>query len=86
MRQQLEEDLGPVDILVNNAGLMPAVSLLEGRVEDIEKVMNVNVISHFLVCSNYNRSINHRVLSNKFLFLLIRASEHIINYTSLKKI
>lgn len=49
LKSCIERDLGFVDILVNNAGLIPAVSLREGNRTDIERVLQVNVISHFWV-------------------------------------
>ncbi|XP_059609772.1 uncharacterized oxidoreductase YoxD-like [Phlebotomus argentipes] len=45
--EEIEDDLGAVDILVNNAGIMPVVSLMEGRPKDIEKILSVNLTSHF---------------------------------------
>ncbi|GAB0095670.1 estradiol 17-beta-dehydrogenase 11 [Sergentomyia squamirostris] len=45
--QEIEDDLGAVDILVNNAGIMPMISLMEGGVRDIEKILSVNLTSHF---------------------------------------
>ncbi|XP_055696738.1 uncharacterized oxidoreductase YoxD-like [Phlebotomus papatasi] len=47
LSQDVEEDLGAVDILVNNAGIMPVVSLMEGSPRDIEKILSVNLTSHF---------------------------------------
>lgn len=49
VKKLINRDMGPVDILVNNAGLMPKMSLFEGRPEDIQRVINVNVIAHFWV-------------------------------------
>jgi len=37
------EDMGGVDILVNNAGLMPLAPMLEGRVDEWEKIIDVNI-------------------------------------------
>lgn len=45
----VKRDLGTVDILVNNAGIVPLMSFQERAPEDIERVMNVNVMSHFWV-------------------------------------
>lgn len=47
--QIIENDLGAVDILVNNAGLLPSISLREGSPKDIEKIMDVNLMSNFWV-------------------------------------
>uniref|UniRef100_A0A1L8E514 Short-chain dehydrogenase/reductase 3 n=1 Tax=Nyssomyia neivai TaxID=330878 RepID=A0A1L8E514_9DIPT len=47
LSRQVEDDLGPVDILINNAGIMPTISLMEGSPKDIEKILSVNLTSHF---------------------------------------
>lgn len=41
--------MGIVDILVNNAGLMPSNSFRDGEPEDLRRVLEVNVLSHFWV-------------------------------------
>lgn len=46
LSRDIEEDMGPVDILINNAGLMPAISFQEGKPEDIQRILDVNVTSH----------------------------------------
>lgn len=38
-----------VDILVNNAGILSAISLTEGHHSQIQKVIDVNLTSHFWV-------------------------------------
>ncbi|XP_062708919.1 estradiol 17-beta-dehydrogenase 11 isoform X1 [Aedes albopictus] len=47
LRKEIEGSLGPVDILVNNAGVLPLMSLREGKPEDIQKVLEINLLSHF---------------------------------------
>ncbi|KXJ71453.1 hypothetical protein RP20_CCG020524 [Aedes albopictus] len=47
LRKEIEASLGPVDILVNNAGVLPLMSLREGKPEDIQKVLEINLLSHF---------------------------------------
>lgn len=47
MIKAVEDDFGPIEILINNAGLMPLNSFREGKPEDIKKVYDVNVFSHF---------------------------------------
>ncbi|MGH8503527.1 MAG: SDR family oxidoreductase [Gammaproteobacteria bacterium] len=37
------ENLGGVDILINNAGLMPLAPMLEGRVDEWERTIDVNL-------------------------------------------
>lgn len=49
LKFDIEKSLGPVDILVNNAGIMPIVSLREGKPEDVQKIIDVNLTSHFWV-------------------------------------
>lgn len=46
---QVKRDLGTVDILINNAGIVPLMSLYERPPEDIQRIMDVNVLSHFWV-------------------------------------
>lgn len=49
LKDEIESTLGPVDILINNAGVMPLISLREGRVEDIQRIIDINLTSHFWV-------------------------------------
>lgn len=49
LSRDIEEDLGPVDILINNAGVMPAISFQEGKPEDIQRILDVNVTSQIWV-------------------------------------
>lgn len=50
LKNDIENSLGPVDILINNAGVMPLISLREGNSKDIQKIVDVNLTSHFWVC------------------------------------
>uniref|UniRef100_A0A182PUY0 Short-chain dehydrogenase/reductase 3 n=1 Tax=Anopheles epiroticus TaxID=199890 RepID=A0A182PUY0_9DIPT len=47
LRLEVETKLGPVDVLVNNAGLLAVLSLSEGKPSDLERIINVNLLSHF---------------------------------------
>lgn len=49
LSRDIEEELGPVDILINNAGVMPAISFQEGKPEDIQQILDVNVTSQIWV-------------------------------------
>lgn len=49
LKKDIEGTLGTVDILVNNAGIISAISLREGQPKDIQKVIDVNLTSHFWV-------------------------------------
>ncbi|XP_065087839.1 protein dhs-3-like [Ochlerotatus camptorhynchus] len=47
LKENIESALGPVDILVNNAALLAMLSLSEGKPEDVQRIVNVNLLSHF---------------------------------------
>lgn len=49
LRDDIESSLGCVDILVNNAGIFPLISLREGSAQDVQRILNVNLSSHFWV-------------------------------------
>lgn len=49
LKEKVFKDYGTVDILVNNVGLLPRVSLTEGSPDDIMRIINVNLTSHFWV-------------------------------------
>jgi NADP-dependent 3-hydroxy acid dehydrogenase YdfG len=45
------EEMGGIDILINNAGLMPLAPVIEGRVDEWEQTIDVNV-KGVLFCIN----------------------------------
>ncbi|XP_058834782.1 uncharacterized oxidoreductase YoxD-like [Topomyia yanbarensis] len=47
LKVNVESKLGPVDILINNAGLLAMLSLSEGTPEDVQRIIDVNLTSHF---------------------------------------
>lgn len=49
LKTDVEKSLGSVDILVNNAAVLPLLSLREGEQKDIQKIIDVNLSSHFWV-------------------------------------
>lgn len=49
LKVDIESSMGFVDILVNNAGILSAMSLREGEPEQVQKVIDVNLTSHFWV-------------------------------------
>lgn len=57
LSRDIDEALGPVDILINNAGVMPAISFQEGKPEDIQTILNINVTSQIWV-SGWNDLFN----------------------------
>lgn len=58
LKTDVESQLGFVDMLVNNAGLLSMdISLREGTPEAIQKVIDVNLTSHFWVTHNQYLSV-----------------------------
>ena len=55
LKEDVESTLGCVDILVNNAGILSKISLREGRASDIQKVIDVNLSSHFWVLKSFKQ-------------------------------
>lgn len=49
LKEDIEKDLGFVDILVNNAGIMPVLSIREGNEEEVDRIVKVNITSHYYV-------------------------------------
>jgi len=50
LKEDIESSLGFVDILINNAGLLSLdISLMEGKAEDVQKVVDVNLTAHLWV-------------------------------------
>lgn len=56
LRKNIEASLGPVDILVNNAGLLAMLSLSEGTPEDVQRILGVNLMSHFWTIREFKPS------------------------------
>lgn len=57
---RIEKEIGYVDILVNNAGIITKISLMEGSPEEIERIVQINLLSSFwVICIRFealNRS------------------------------
>lgn len=51
----IEEEVGPVTILVNNAGMIKRVAALEMDVEEFRKVIDVDLISPFIMSKYVGR-------------------------------
>lgn len=49
LKVELEMSMGTVDVLINNAEIMPAMYLHESDPEMIQKVISLNLTSHFWV-------------------------------------
>jgi all-trans-retinol dehydrogenase (NAD+) len=49
LKIDIEKTMGFVDILVNNAGILSSLSLLDGQPKDVQKIIDVNLTSHFWV-------------------------------------
>jgi gluconate 5-dehydrogenase len=50
--KQIEAEVGPIDILINNAGIIKRTPIIEMEVEDFAAVINVDLISPFIVSKN----------------------------------
>lgn len=46
---KIEAEVGPIDILINNAGIIKRVPMIEMEVADFAQVINVDLISPFIV-------------------------------------
>lgn len=49
LKSEIENQMGSVDILVNNAGLLYMSNFMKSNVNDIQKVVDVNLTSQFWV-------------------------------------
>jgi gluconate 5-dehydrogenase len=47
--KQIEAEVGPIDILINNAGIIKRIPMVDMSVEDFTQVINVDLISPFIV-------------------------------------
>ncbi|CDF78758.1 2-deoxy-D-gluconate 3-dehydrogenase 5) [Formosa agariphila KMM 3901] len=47
--KQIEEEVAPIDILINNAGIIKRIPMIDMSVEDFSAVINVDLISPFIV-------------------------------------
>ncbi|MFH6767518.1 gluconate 5-dehydrogenase [Gaetbulibacter aquiaggeris] len=50
--EQIEKEVGPIDILVNNAGIIKRTPIIEMEVADFNAVIQVDLISPFIVSKN----------------------------------
>ena len=48
---KVQQELGDVTILINNAMFVRFNDFLRIDVEDVRKILDVNVASHFVVCT-----------------------------------
>lgn len=50
LHADIKRDMGgAVDILVNNAGFMSLMSIRDGTVEELDRIIKINLYSHFYV-------------------------------------
>lgn len=69
--EQIENEVGPIDILVNNAGIIKRTPIIEMEVEDFAAVINVDLISPFIVSKTIAKG------------MIIRGGGKIINICSM---
>lgn len=66
LKCDIERDIAPVDILINNAGIMPLLSIREGTEIEIERIVKVNITSHYIVLRISDNVFDLRVLMKYF--------------------
>lgn len=53
LKKDIESQFGSVDILVNNAGIIYASSFLDSKPKDMQRVIDINLTSHFLTVHTF---------------------------------
>lgn len=56
----IEMEVGPIDILINNAGIIKRTPIIEMEVEDFAAVINVDLISPFIVSKSVAKGMIQR--------------------------
>ncbi len=57
---KIEDEVAPIDILINNAGIIKRTPIIEMEVEDFTAVINVDLISPFIVSKNVAKGMIQR--------------------------
>lgn len=57
---KIETEVAPIDILINNAGIIKRTPIIEMEVEDFTAVINVDLISPFIVSKNVAKGMIQR--------------------------
>lgn len=57
---KIENEVAPIDILINNAGIIKRTPIIEMEVEDFTAVINVDLISPFIVSKNVAKGMIQR--------------------------
>ena len=58
--QKIEAEVGPIDILINNAGIIKRIPIIDMEVADFTAVINVDLISPFIVSKNVAKGMIQR--------------------------
>lgn len=58
--QKIEAEVGPIDILINNAGIIKRIPIIDMEVADFCAVVNVDLISPFIVSKNVAKGMIQR--------------------------
>jgi gluconate 5-dehydrogenase len=58
--KKIEDEVGPIDILINNAGIIKRTPIVDMEVEDFTAVINVDLISPFIVSKNIAKGMIQR--------------------------
>ncbi|NNF33255.1 MAG: gluconate 5-dehydrogenase [Saprospiraceae bacterium] len=58
--ESIEKEVGPIDILINNAGIIKRTPLLEMEVSDFKEVVDIDLISPFIVSKHVVKNMIER--------------------------
>ncbi|MBN7811307.1 gluconate 5-dehydrogenase [Algoriphagus sp. H41] len=72
---KIEQEVGPVDILVNNAGMIQRTPALEMDPGDFRKILDVDLVSPFIVSQRVAQSMINRQTGGKIINICSMMSE-----------
>ncbi|MGQ7947291.1 gluconate 5-dehydrogenase [Flavobacterium sp. WC2509] len=72
---KIEAEVGPIDILINNAGIIKRTPIIEMEVKDFAAVINVDLISPFIVSKNVAKGMISRGTGGKIINICSMMSE-----------
>jgi gluconate 5-dehydrogenase len=72
---KIEAEVGPIDILINNAGIIKRVPMIDMEVDDFAQVINVDLISPFIVSRAVARGMIARGNGGKIINICSMMSE-----------
>ena len=67
---KIEKEVGTIDILINNAGIIKRIPLLEMEVEDFKEVIDVDLVSPFIVSKHVVKGMINKKRRKNYQYLL----------------